>query len=84
MFTHDVVQILLRYIVTYFIHSRYYVFLCYITRIVSVKLVEDSLQLILAQELLNVQGCHQEFRVIDFIVTKVVNFRYYLVYLLVS
>lgn len=48
--------------------------------VVRVELLKKRLHHVVVQELLHVQGCYQELRVVDFLVSEIVHFIYYFVY----
>ena len=59
---------------TNFVHSSDYVFFCDHTRTVSVELIKDSLKLTIVQKGFDIKSCNQEFSVVDFSVSEIVNF----------
>ena len=59
---------------TNFVHSSDYVFFCDHTRTVSVELIKNSLELTIVQKGFDVKSCDQEFSVVDFSVSEIVNF----------
>lgn len=60
MFVKYFVKVFLSYVVAYFVHSCHYIILRNVSGAVRVKLIKNGLQLIIIQECLYVQGCHQE------------------------
>ena len=71
---HNLVQLLLSNLVTDLVHGCDDVLLSNNARTVSVKLAENSLQLVVVEELLDVEGGHQELSVVDLFVTEIVHF----------
>ena len=83
MLSHYFIKVLLGDFVAYFIHGRYYIVLSDASRPIRVKLVEDSLQLIIIHEVLNVKRGHQELRIVYLFISEVIHLIYYLIDLFV-
>ena len=74
MLRHYLVKFNLCNIMTNFVHSSDYVFFCDHTRSVSIELIKNSLELIIIQKGLDIKSSDQEFSVVDFSVSEIVNF----------
>ena len=57
-----------------FVHSCDYVFFRDHARAVGVELIENSLELIIVQKGFDVESCDQEFGVVDFAISEIVDF----------
>ena len=84
MLVHDLVEVVLRDVVAYFVHGCHYVLGRDMSRTVRVELIENCLQLVIVHEGLHVQRRHQELRVVDLIIAKVVDLCDDLVYLIIG
>lgn len=71
---HCIVQLVLRNLVAHFRQCRHNILARNVSRIVSIELVEDGIQLVLVEEGFHVEGSCEELRVIDFVITKVIDF----------
>ena len=74
MLRHYLVKFNLCNIMTNFVHSSDYVFFRDHARTIGVKLVKNSLKLIIVQKWFYVKSCDQEFSVVDFTVSEIVYF----------
>ena len=59
---------------TNFVHSSDYVFFGDHSRTISVELIKNSLKLTIVQKGFDIKSCDQEFSVVDFTVSEIVNF----------
>lgn len=84
MLVHDFVEVVLRDVVAYFVHGCDYVLGRDMSRTVRVELIENCLQLVIVHEGLHVQRRHQELRVVNLIIAKVVDLCDDLVDLIIS
>ena len=74
MLWHYLVKFNLSNIMTNFVHSSDYVFFCDYARTVSVELIKNSLKLTIVQKGFDIKSSDQEFSVVDFSVSEIVNF----------